>query len=100
MVEQSSVFPLLAPCTSEDEFYQSGLNACIEGIKNFPVNKRQNTTGVCDTSNHISLSTRLTRSGRYPFHYKLVCQACSDLTYTCRAISLSSFASALTSPVT
>lgn len=45
MVEQASVSSALSPHSSEDELYKSDLDACIEGIEKFPVNKRRVSVG-------------------------------------------------------
>jgi hypothetical protein len=54
MVEQASVSLICSPHPSADELYKSSLDACIEGIQNFPVTKRRGSVGKCSTSDLIS----------------------------------------------
>jgi hypothetical protein len=55
MVEQTFAPPVAPPHRSADELYNSSLNACIEGIQNFPVAKRRCSAGKCLCSYRISL---------------------------------------------
>ncbi|KAF9691715.1 hypothetical protein EKO04_010499 [Ascochyta lentis] len=41
MFGQTSQSARLPPCSSEEQLYQTSLDACIEGIENLPVDKRQ-----------------------------------------------------------
>lgn len=46
MFEQSA--STYSHCSSDDQLYQACLDACIEGIASFPVNKRRNSKGTCN----------------------------------------------------
>jgi hypothetical protein len=54
------VLPVPRSCNSADKVYRSLLDACIEGIEKFPVDRRQQSRGTCTSFLRLSACLPLT----------------------------------------